>query len=131
MSQTFETKSLSDEPDHLAPDGSEIRVLVSTGKAGLAHIRLAPGAVTIAVAHRTIDELWYVLAGQGRIWRRMGEQESIVDVGPGDSISLPLGTAFQFRAEGDEPFEAVTATTPPWPGSDEAFPVQGIWTATF
>lgn len=127
----FETKPLADEPDHIAPDGSEIRVLAGTGKAGLAHIRLAPGAVTIAITHRTVDELWYVVAGKGRIWRKMEGQEEIVTVGPGTSISIPLGTWFQFRADGDVPFEAITATVPPWPVSDEAFAVDGIWTPTF
>ena len=127
----FETKPLAEGPDHMAPDGSEIRVLACTGKAGLAHIRLAPGAVTIAVAHRTVDELWYVVAGRGRIWRRMGGQEEIVPLGPGVTISIPLGTSFQFRADGEVPFEAVTATVPPWPGSDEAFAVEGIWVPTF
>lgn len=128
----FETRSLAAEPDHIAPDGSEIRVLAATAHVGLAHIRLAPGAVSIAVAHRTVDELWYVTAGVGRIWRKSGEQEEIVAVKPGDSISIPLGTAFQFRADGDRPFEAITTTVPPWPGSDEAYPVAaGAWPATF
>ena len=127
---SFETRALSGPPDHIAPDGSEIRVLAATARAGLAHIRLAPGAVTVAVAHRTVDELWYVTAGRGRIWRRFGEREEIVAVGPGDSISLPLGTHFQFRADGDVPLEAIAATIPPWPGADEAFPVAGVWTPT-
>lgn len=128
---SFETRTLSGEPDHIAPDGSEIRVLARTARASLAHIRLAPGAVSIAVAHRTVDELWYVTAGSGRVWRKCADQEEIVALLPGASISIPLGTAFQFRTDGDAPFELIATTVPPWPGADEAFAVEGAWEATF
>lgn len=127
----FETKSLAAEADHYAPDGSEIRVLAATAKVGLAHIRLSPGAISIPVTHRSVDELWYVVAGSGRIWRRFAGQAEIVTVEPGDSISLPLGTAFQFRNDGDVPLEMITATVPPWPGNEEAYPVDGAWPPTF
>lgn len=49
---------------------------------------------------------------------------------PGISIGIGTGTSFQFRCEGSEKLEAVAVTMPPWPGSDEAYPVPGIWSAT-
>jgi mannose-6-phosphate isomerase-like protein (cupin superfamily) len=43
------------------------------------------------------------------------------------SISLPVGTKFQFRCDGVEPLRAVGVSMPPWPGDDEAYPVEGPW----
>jgi mannose-6-phosphate isomerase-like protein (cupin superfamily) len=126
----FETKQISAEPDAVAPDGSEVRVLCQLSRGGLAAFSLAPEAVSKAVAHRTIEEVWYFTSGQGRMWRRLGEHEEIVAVGPGISISIPTGTHFQFRCDGLEPLTAIGATMPPWPGEGEAFRVEGKWQST-
>src|SRR5215208_2196845 len=44
-----------------------------------------------------------------------------------DSVTIPVGTAFQFRNTGFEPLAAVGVTMPPWPGEDEAMEVAGPW----
>ena len=54
----------------VAPDGSDVRVLLSLGGGSMAHFELAPGRVSAAVVHRTVEEIWYVLAGRGEMWRR-------------------------------------------------------------
>jgi mannose-6-phosphate isomerase-like protein (cupin superfamily) len=126
----FETKRISAEPEAIAPDGSEVRVLCQLPRGGLAVFSLAPRAVSKAVAHRTIEEAWYFISGRGRMWRKLGENEEIVEVGPGISISIPTGTHFQFRCDGDEALVAIGATMPPWPGEGEAYGVQGAWEAT-
>jgi mannose-6-phosphate isomerase-like protein (cupin superfamily) len=126
----FETKRISAEPEAIAPDGSEVRVLCQLPRGGLAVFSLAPRAVSKAVAHRTIEEAWYFISGRGRMWRKLGENEEIVEVGPGISISIPTGTHFQYRCDGDEALVAIGATMPPWPGEGEAYGVQGAWEAT-
>ena len=130
MTAPFETKRLPIEADAIAPDGSEVRLLLGLGRGGLAHFRLAPGETSTAVAHHTVEELWFFLSGQGQMWRQQGERAEIVDVGRELSISIPVGTRFQFRATGDEPLEAVGVTMPPWPGEDEAYVVEGVWEPT-
>jgi mannose-6-phosphate isomerase-like protein (cupin superfamily) len=124
---TFATRQLSEAADVLAPDGSEVRILCQTGRGSMAHFTLAPGAIAKAVAHRTIDEVWYVVSGRGRMWRRHGEREEIVEMRAGLSLTIPLGTQFQFRADGDAPLAAVGVAMPPWPGEDEAYVVEGPW----
>jgi mannose-6-phosphate isomerase-like protein (cupin superfamily) len=124
------TRSLASEPDAMAPDGSEVRLLAASGRGSMAHFTLPPGAVSRAVAHRTVEEVWYFVAGRGRMWRRLGDVEETVEVFPGVSIAIAVGARFQFRSDGDEPLEAVGVTMPPWPGPDEAYPVDGIWAAT-
>ena len=126
----FETKEISAEPDAIAPDGSEVRVLCQTSRGGLAVFTLAPRAVSRAVAHRTIEEVWYFIRGHGRLWRKSGDAEDITEIGAGVSIAIPTGMHFQFRCDGAEPLEAVAATMPPWPGEGEAYVVEGKWPPT-
>ena len=123
----MQTRRLSKAYDTLAPDGSEIRVLAATGRASMAHCSLPPGQTSLAVAHRTVEEVWYFLAGRGEVWRKLGEREEVVEVSPGASLSIPLGAHFQFRNTGDTPLQFVLTTIPPWPGSDEACRVAGRW----
>jgi mannose-6-phosphate isomerase-like protein (cupin superfamily) len=130
LAMRFETKRIGTEPDTIAPDGSEVRVLCQVSRGGLAVFSLAAKAVSKAVAHRTIEEVWYFTAGRGRMWRKLGDHEDIVEVGPGISISIPTGTHFQFRCDGAEPLVAISATMPPWPGEGEAFFVEGKWRPT-
>jgi mannose-6-phosphate isomerase-like protein (cupin superfamily) len=127
---TFETRRIGGAPDAIAPDGSEVRILCRTAGGSMAHFSLPPGAVSRPVAHRTVEEVWYVLSGLGQMWRRLGGREEIVGLAPGVSISIPVGTAFQFRCDGDVPLAAIGVTMPPWPGMDEAYPVAGVWKPT-
>lgn len=126
---SFETRALPQAPDVLAPDGAEVRLLVRAAGGTMAHFKLNPGEVSMAVTHRTVEELWYVVAGRGEMWRRDATREEVTPLVPGISLSIPLGTEFQFRAAADEAFEAVAITMPPWPGPDEAVHVEGRWTA--
>jgi mannose-6-phosphate isomerase-like protein (cupin superfamily) len=123
----FATKPLPAEVDALAPDMSEIRVLLACGGGSMAHGTLKPGGVSIAVKHRTIEEIWYVLGGEADIWRKQGQQEEIVRVRPGICLTIPTGTHFQFRTVGSEPFRFLMATMPPWPGDDECVRIKPYW----
>jgi len=127
---TFETRKIGAAPDAIAPDGSEVRLLGSLARGSMAAFRLMPGAVSRAVAHRTVEEIWYFTAGRGRMWRKLGDREEVTEVAPGASITIPTGTDFQFRCDGGEPLEAIAITMPSWPGADEAFAVAGIWEPT-
>ncbi len=124
------TVALPDKSDVVAPDGSDVRILCGLGRGSMAHFTLPAGRVSRAVAHRTVEELWFFVGGRGRMWRRAAAQEDVVDVYPGVSLCIPAGTAFQFRSDGDEPLTAVGVTMPPWPGEDEAYAVDGKWAPT-
>ena len=126
----FAAKRLPGAPDATAPDGSAVRLLCATARGSMAHFTLAPGAVSKAVVHRTVEEIWYVTRGVGRMWRKSGAREEVTELAAGVSISIPVGTRFQFRCDGREPLEAVAVTMPPWPGADEATVVAGPWTPT-
>jgi mannose-6-phosphate isomerase-like protein (cupin superfamily) len=126
----FATKRLPVQPDAVAPDGSDVRLLLALSAGSLAHFELAPDSTSIAVAHRTVEEIWYFVSGHGEMWRKLNEHEEIVTVDAGVSVTLPVGTHFQFRAFGDQPLTALGITMPPWPGDGEAYEVSGKWTPT-
>jgi mannose-6-phosphate isomerase-like protein (cupin superfamily) len=126
----YETKRLPAERQAAAPDGSDVRILLALKNVGMAHFELAPGQTSRAVTHRTVEEIWYFLSGRGEMWRKQNGQASIVDVFPGVSLTIPLGTHFQFRSLSSEPLAALGVTTPPWPGEDEAIRVSGAWEPT-
>ena len=99
----FSTKHLPARRDAVAPDGSDVRVLLGLAGGGMAHFELAAGETSVAVAHRTVEEIWFFLGGHGEMWRRQGEREEVVAVGPGFCVTIPLATRFQFRAIGPDP----------------------------
>lgn len=124
---TFVTKQLGEAYDVLAPDTSEIRLLVSTSRGSLAHGTLPAGRVSLAVTHRTVEEIWYVTGGRGEVWRKHGDREMVVDVAPGTALTIPTGVQFQFRTAGPEPLRFIMCTMPPWPGEQEAVRVPDHW----
>jgi len=130
MDPLFATKTLSDKRDVVAPDGSDVRLLLQLRGGSMAHFELASGMCSAAVVHRTVEEIWYILSGCGEMWRRQGEREEIVALAPGVCLTIPVGTRFQFRSLGPEPLAAVAVTMPPWPGEGEAVSVEGLWRAT-
>ena len=127
MSTPFATRELGDEQDAVAPDGSEVRLLAGVKAGGMAHFRLTAGQVSRAVTHRTVEEIWYVVAGKGEMWRAQDGREEIVALKAGTSLTVPLGTHFQFRAAPTQSLDIVGVTMPPWPGAGEARVVAGPW----
>lgn len=125
------TAQLQDEYDYIAPDGSDIRLLPEVACGGLCHCTLPVGNISKAVKHKTVDEIWYVISGEGQLWRKRSDlHESITDVRSGTSITMPMSTHFQFRNTGNEPLCILILTMPRWPEPDEAIDVEGKWTTT-
>jgi mannose-6-phosphate isomerase-like protein (cupin superfamily) len=127
VNQDFDTMQLPEARDVVAPDGSDVRILLQLGRGGMAHFELGAGRVSQAVAHHSVEEIWYILRGQGQMWRRLAGREETVTLEPGTCVSIPAGTHFQFRSTGADPLAAIGATMPPWPGPDEAYEVHGAW----
>ena len=126
----FETRRLPVLPDIVAPDGSDVRVLLKTARGSMAHFELAGGRASDPIRHRAVEEIWFVLSGRGEMWRCAQEREEVVALEPGICITIPAGTHFQFRATQGAALTAVGVTMPPWPGPDEAIAVTGKWAAT-
>jgi len=76
----FGTMRLPVARDDVAPDGSDVRVLLSLSSGSLAHFELAPGKASFPIAHRTVSEIWFFLTGRGEMWRKLDGAEEIVPV---------------------------------------------------
>ena len=126
----FETRWIPVERDVIAPDGSDVRNLLGLQGGGMAHFELPAGKISNAEFHKTVDEIWFFLSGQGQMWRKTADREEVVAVGPGVCLTIPVGTHFQWRSIGDEPLAAIGVTMPPWPGEHESQIVAGKWTPT-
>jgi mannose-6-phosphate isomerase-like protein (cupin superfamily) len=126
----FETIQIPAEVTVLAPDTSEIRVLLRNEHTSMAHGTLRPGGVSLAIRHKTVHEIWYILGGEGELWRRTAHQEEVVHLRAGVSVKIPVGADFQFRTMSDEPLRFIMCTSPPWPGHDEAAHVEGHWSTS-
>ena len=123
----FATMRLPAMPTTIAPDGSDVRVLLGLPSGSMAHFELSAGKVAQAVTHRTVEEIWFVVSGLGEMWRKQGEREETVVLQAGVCLTIPVGTHFQFRASSSEPVAAIGITMPPWPGEHEAVSVTGPW----
>ena len=121
----------SPDVDVIAPDGSEIRLLVDERHlawgASMVEVLLPAGQVSRPVYHQTVEEIWYVLSGVGQVWRCPPEEPGpdkmpAILVAPGDALAIPTGWSFQFSAEASSELRFLCLTFPPWPGPDEAQP---------
>jgi mannose-6-phosphate isomerase-like protein (cupin superfamily) len=128
--ESFQTKALKSQMDYVAPDGSEIRLLPAMKGGGISHCTLPVGKTSAPVRHRRVEEIWYVLEGEGEVWRKTDRAEQTVSVKTGTSLTIPPLTAFQFRNTGRDPLRILITTMPPWPGPNEAEETVGAWTVS-
>jgi mannose-6-phosphate isomerase-like protein (cupin superfamily) len=94
------------------------------------HSTVPPHQINKATVHATVSEFWYILEGHGQIWRDDGVESGVVDLVPGTSIDIPVGTAFQYRNVSDVELKFICIAMPPWPGDSEASYVKGKWEPT-
>lgn len=121
------TKRLPKRPNYLAPDGTEIGLLPAMKGGGLCECVLPVGGISKPVKHKKVEEIWYVLEGEGQVWRKSKTKEKVVKVKPGVALTIPPGVSFQFRNTGKGPLRMMIVTMPPWPGPEEAIAVDGKW----
>jgi mannose-6-phosphate isomerase-like protein (cupin superfamily) len=125
--RAFETSRLPRERTAVAPDGSDVRVLAGLSRGGMAQFELRAGKTSKAVTHRSVEEIWFVVSGDGEMWRKQDDREEIVALRPGVCVTIPCGTHFQFRASNAGALTIIGVTMPPWTDDDEAVAVRGPW----
>ena len=133
-----------------APDGSFIRMLGefrvdgrgimsscrqkvidrNEPSVGLAYATLPRNKSSSAVKHQTIQEKWFCVAGKGEFWLKNGDEEEVISLSPGVTLTIPTGACFQFRNTGSDPLKTLIVTIPIWPGADEAIIVTNHWDFT-
>jgi mannose-6-phosphate isomerase-like protein (cupin superfamily) len=113
------TKSLSAEPDGRALDGCEVRLLTCTPFSSAIHCELEAGAVSQVTVNNWIHEIWFIISGQGHLWRSNGKLAQQVPVEPGTTITIPPQVAFQYRSsQGEKPLVFLCFGAPSFPGPE-------------
>ena len=116
----------------IAPDGSEVRLLLTSEhgatRCSVVDVTIPAGAVSRPVRHRTVEEVWYVVDGEGEVWRCPPDTPPSavepVSVALGDALTIPTGWSFQFKAGSRAGLGFICVTIPAWPGMDEAEEVE-------
>lgn len=100
-------------------DGSLIRELVHPRRdpvvsQSLALAEVAPGALTRLHRHRSSEEIYHVIAGNGTM--RLGDES--FPVGVGDSVVIPPGTAHCIANTGDSVLRFYCCCAPAYADDD-------------
>ena len=127
----------------IAPDGFDLREL-STGKNGSMWSATLPlNTRTKSVYHQTVEEIWYIRSGTGMLctmpskhWSNNKKSNTkntnynylkqfmdCVKLKPGITFRIPPQTIFQNKSDKNSELDVIAITMPPWPGMDEAVPV--------
>lgn len=110
-----------DELVVVAPDGIAVHPITLPGLAGLslAEGRLPPGEFGVH-AHRTLEQITYVLAGHLIV--TMGDPATGETVelacAAGDTVATPPAVTLSFRNPGPDPARVLFTCAPPYPGDD-------------
>jgi mannose-6-phosphate isomerase-like protein (cupin superfamily) len=100
-------------------DGSSIRELAGPAwtaarNQSLAEATVAPEGETAEHYHPRAEELYYFVAGSGRL--RLADSEDVV--GPGDCVVIPPGTPHKLWNTGPEPLVLLCCCAPAYRDDD-------------
>jgi mannose-6-phosphate isomerase-like protein (cupin superfamily) len=126
---TLPVRHRADAPDDIAPDGAEIRALIS-GAEGATRLSLAEALVPVGgrtskVYHQTVyEEVWYILQGTGTMHLQASQaaEEEVFQVAAGDAVLIVPRHGFWVQNTGDVDLIWLCCGSPPWPGAAEAQP---------
>ncbi|MDA8390574.1 MAG: cupin domain-containing protein [Gammaproteobacteria bacterium] len=103
----------------VAKDGSRVRELMHPRVHGnraqsLAEATIAAGCTTRLHRHRCVEELYYVLEGQGLMCVGAGEWV----IGAGDTVLIPPGAPHKIRALGTTDLRLLCVSAPAYSDDD-------------
>jgi len=106
-------------PPFTTKDGSTIRSLLDRTNSSAAHQSLAeatlpPGRATEPHRHPKTEEIYYILAGAGRM--TLGDETC--DIEPLDAILIPPGVRHTLAATGPHPLRFLCCCSPPYTHDD-------------
>ncbi len=128
MTAGFDTRHVTAVPVETTPEGADVRALCQLPGAGsCTHVSLPPGHTGRAVVQGGVQQIWYVLGGAGEMWRRLDGTEETVLLMPGVCLTIPVGTAFQFRAAPVGGRLEIVAVSMPPDGDSVTHPADGPW----
>jgi mannose-6-phosphate isomerase-like protein (cupin superfamily) len=115
----MDVKNLNQVESFITMDGSEIRELLAHRNScirnqSLAEARVAPGNRTAPHYHRTTEEIYYILEGQGE----MTIDDATQSVGPLDAIAIPPRAVHSILNTGSQPLVFLCTCAPAYDHED-------------
>jgi mannose-6-phosphate isomerase-like protein (cupin superfamily) len=118
----MDRSSLDDLEPFVTMDGSTIREIAGLAGDGsaparqqsLAEATVPPGGQTVAHYHRTMEELYFFVAGRGRL--RLGEEER--DVAAGECVVIPPGQVHKLWSSAEGPLVLLCCCAPAYTHED-------------
>jgi mannose-6-phosphate isomerase-like protein (cupin superfamily) len=109
----------NDVPSFITKDKSEIREIMAPANSSIKGQSLAeaivyPGDTTAAHIHKTSEEIYYILKGQGIMWQD-GEERPVK---VGDAIANLPGVPHRITNNGSEPLVFLCICTPRYTHED-------------
>ncbi|MEW6594981.1 MAG: cupin domain-containing protein [Thermodesulfobacteriota bacterium] len=106
-------------PPYTTKDGSTIRELMHPDHTAVRNLSVAeaavlPGQVTLPHTHQSSEEVYHILAGQGRI--TLGGD--LFDVAAGDTVVIPPGTIHTIANTGSAALRILCCCAPPYRHDD-------------
>jgi mannose-6-phosphate isomerase-like protein (cupin superfamily) len=103
----------------ITADGSSIRELVgipsgNASQQSVAEATVPPGGETVEHYHRTTEEVYVFVSGEGRM--RLGDEEA--DVRSGDTVVIAPGLKHMLWNAGPEPLVLLCCCAPPYRDED-------------
>ncbi len=115
----MEKANLDELDSFVTADGSSIRELAGPAwtaarKQSLAEATVAPGGETAEHYHPQTEELYYFVAGSGRM--RLGDAQT--EVRPGDCVVIPPGTVHKLWNSGSAELVLLCCCAPAYSDDD-------------
>ncbi len=115
----MEKANLDELTSFITADGSSIRELAGPAwtkvrKQSLAEATVQPGGETAEHYHPQTEELYYFVAGAGRM--RLGQDEA--EIAAGDCVVIPPGTPHKLWNEGPDPLVLLCSCAPAYSDDD-------------
>jgi mannose-6-phosphate isomerase-like protein (cupin superfamily) len=115
----MDIRSLDAAPPFITKDGSEIRELLAHRNSAirnqsLAEARVPIGASTQEHYHAKTEEIYFIIAGRGRI----GIEGEFAEVRTGDAIAIPPGKRHKLWNTGEEMLKLLCCCSPAYEHSD-------------
>lgn len=115
----MEVKNLDELAPFITKDGSEIRELLAPRNSSIRHqslaeARLPVGGATVEHYHARTEEIYFIVAGQGRM-RIEGEERPVK---AGDAIAIPPGHRHKLWNTGSEPLRLLCCCAPAYEHDD-------------
>lgn len=110
---------LEQRESFITADGSSIRELVgipsgNSNQQSVAEATVPPGGETVEHYHRTTEEVYLFVTGEGRM--RLGDEEA--EVQAGDTVVIPPGVKHKLWNPGPEPLVVLCCCAPPYRDED-------------